>query len=151
MIEETRNDTPEAASERGWYLVFAAWLVALASTLGSLYFSEGMGIEPCEFCWYQRVFMYALVPVLLVGLFPLDRRISRYGLPLAIAGLFAATYHLLLQSGFIAEDLVPCSQDLSCSNIDWEWLGFLTLPMLSMLSFLVIIALLLIFATRVIK
>lgn len=39
------------------------WLVSLVATLGSLYFSEVRGYEPCELCWYQRILMY---PILLI-------------------------------------------------------------------------------------
>jgi disulfide bond formation protein DsbB len=28
-------------------------LVAVVATVGSLYFSEVMGLIPCELCWYQ--------------------------------------------------------------------------------------------------
>ncbi len=31
--------------------------------------------------------------------------------------------------------MTPCMQDIPCSRIDVEWFGFLTLPMLSLLSF----------------
>ncbi|MEG0381222.1 MAG: disulfide bond formation protein B, partial [Kurthia sp.] len=37
------------------------WVVALMATLGSLYFSEIRGYEPCELCWYQRIIMYPIV------------------------------------------------------------------------------------------
>ncbi|WP_082321816.1 disulfide bond formation protein B [Variovorax paradoxus] len=37
-----------------------AFLVAFASTLGSLFFSEVMKLEPCVLCWYQRIAMFPL-------------------------------------------------------------------------------------------
>ena len=37
------------------------WVVSFVATLGSLYFSEVRGYEPCELCWYQRIFMYPIV------------------------------------------------------------------------------------------
>lgn len=38
--------------------------VALVATLGSLYLSEIANFPPCRLCWYQRIAMYALVPIL---------------------------------------------------------------------------------------
>lgn len=43
------------------------WLVSLVATLGSLYFSEVRGYEPCELCWYQRILMYPIVLITLVA------------------------------------------------------------------------------------
>ena len=64
------------ASSHAWNLLFAAWLVAMIATLGSLFFSEVMMFPPCVMCWYQRICMYPLTLILLVGLFPLDSKAS---------------------------------------------------------------------------
>ena len=111
-------------------------------TLGSLFFSEIMDLPPCALCWYQRVFMFPLVVVLLIGLFPFDKNIIKYALPLAIAGWGFAFYHTLLYSGFIPENIQPCSQGVSCSETYLDLFGFVTIPMLSLISFSIIIALL---------
>ena len=50
------------------YAPALALLVALVATLGSLYYSEVRGFIPCTLCWYQRILMYPLVAILLVGL-----------------------------------------------------------------------------------
>jgi disulfide bond formation protein DsbB len=126
---------PPASCEAGWELVFAAWLVAAASTAGALFLSEIVGVAPCVLCWYQRVFMFPLVLVLAAGLFPLDRRVFRYAAPLAGAGWLVALYHVLLTQGYIPETMAPCTQGIPCSKVDVVWFGFLTLPMLSLLSF----------------
>jgi disulfide bond formation protein DsbB len=123
------------AANASWSLLFAAWLVATVSTLGALFLSEIMGIAPCVLCWYQRVFMFPLVFVLATGLFPLDRRALRYAAPLVAAGWLVALFHLLLTEGYIPETMTPCTQGIPCSKVDVEWIGFLTIPMLSLLSF----------------
>jgi disulfide bond formation protein DsbB len=115
--------------------VFAAWLVATASTLGALFLSEVMAVAPCALCWYQRVFMFPLVFVLACGLFPLDRRVLRYATPLVVVGWLVALFHLLLTRGYIPETMTPCTQGIPCSQIDVEWFGFVTIPLLSLLSF----------------
>jgi disulfide bond formation protein DsbB len=38
--------------------LLVAWIVAIVTTLGSLYYSLHAGYIPCELCWYQRIVMY---------------------------------------------------------------------------------------------
>jgi disulfide bond formation protein DsbB len=129
-------------------VIFVCWLLATIATLGSLFFSEVMEIQPCVLCWYQRVFMYPLVVIFLVGLFPLDRSVVRYALPIAVIGWGISVYHYLLYSGYIPENMQPCSQGVSCTETNLELLGFITIPMLSILSYSAIIAFLLVFKKR---
>ena len=138
-------------SNSDWTLIFLCWMVASVSTLGSLFFSEIMELPPCALCWYQRIFMFPLVIILLVGLFPFDKSIIKFALPMAIAGWGFAFYHYLVYSGFIPESIQPCSQGVSCSETYLDLLGFLTIPMLSLISFSIIIGLLLILRRRLSK
>ncbi|MCF8208081.1 MAG: disulfide bond formation protein B [Rhodoferax sp.] len=125
-----------------WTLVFLAWLVAALSALGALFLGEVMGLTPCVLCWYQRIAMFPLVIVLAVGLFPLDPRVYRYALPLALVGLLIAVYQMLLTAGYIPESATPCTKGVPCSLVQAQWLGFITIPLLSLFAFLVINALL---------
>jgi disulfide bond formation protein DsbB len=134
-----------------WTIIFICWIVASVSTLGSLFFSEIMELPPCALCWYQRIFMFPLVIILLVGLFPFDKSIFKYALALAIAGWGFAFYHYLLYSGFIPASIQPCSQGVSCSETYLNLFGFLTIPMLSLISFSIIIGLLLMLRRRLSK
>lgn len=126
-----------------WTLVFLAWLTATLATLGALFMSEIMALAPCVLCWYQRIFMFPLVVILALGLFPFDPKVVRYALPLGVIGLAVAAFHLLLMAGYIPETLTPCRQGIPCSTVQIEWFGFLTIPLLSFLAFLTINALLL--------
>jgi len=81
---------------RGVWLYFA-WLVSIAATVGSLYFSEVRAFVPCALCWWQRILMYPLVVVLGVATFRQDLLAWRTALPLSVIGLGTATYHYLLQ------------------------------------------------------
>ena len=132
----------------GWTLIFIAWLIASISTLGALFFSEVMDLEPCVLCWYQRIFMFPLPVILLAGLYPWDKNVVRYALPLAVLGLLFTLYHCLLYLGYIPENMQPCSQGVSCADANMELFGFLPIPLLSLLSFIMIIALLLITRSR---
>jgi disulfide bond formation protein DsbB len=147
-MNESTYKQSSITEQKYWTLIFACWLLAAVATLGSLFFSEVMGLQPCVLCWYQRIFMYPLVLIFLVGMFPLDNNIVRYTLPIAVIGWGFAVYHYLLYSGYIPENLQPCSQGVSCAEVNLELFGFITIPMLSILSYTAIIALLLIFQNR---
>ena len=71
----------DKTSNSNWTIIFICWLIASVSTLGSLFFSEIMEFAPCALCWYQRIFMFPLVILLLVGLFPFDKNVIKYALP----------------------------------------------------------------------
>lgn len=136
------SDPISISEEKGWSLVFLAWLLASASTLGALFLGEVMGYTPCLLCWYQRIAMFPLVLVLAAGLFPFDPRVVRYALPLAVAGWLLAVYHLALLGGWIPESAQPCRQGVPCSDAQVVWFGFITIPLLSVLAFSAILALL---------
>lgn len=144
MNELAAKQSPDN-EQTGWNLIFTCWILATVATLGSLFFSEVMGLKPCVLCWYQRIFMYPLVVILLAAMFPLDKNVVRYALPLAVIGWLFAVYHYLLYSGYIPENLQPCDKEASCAEINLELFGFITIPMLAILSYTAIIALLVLF------
>jgi disulfide bond formation protein DsbB len=109
--------------------------VALIATFGSLFFSDVLGYPPCLLCWYQRIAMYPLALIFLVALWTQDSGYRKYTLPLAIIGLSIAVYHNLLYYGFLPDSVTPCQQGVSCTSKQVEWLGFVTIPLLSLLSF----------------
>lgn len=131
-----------AGSDAAWALVFACWLLATASTLSALFFSEVMELPPCVLCWYQRIFMFPLVLLLPLGLFPFDGRVVRYTLPLASGGWLISVFQLLLVWGLVPEGLRPCTQGVPCSEVQIEWLGFVSIPLLSFVAFTLMVALL---------
>jgi disulfide bond formation protein DsbB len=143
------NSNITASPQAGWLLLFAAWIVVTIATMGSLFFSEIMEFPPCVLCWYQRICLFPLVIILMTGLFPFDKSVVRYGLPLALAGWLIALYHNLMYYGVIPESIQPCSQGVSCTEDYIVMLGFLTIPLLSLLSFSAIAALLYLLKRRI--
>ena len=139
----------DQSSNENWTILFICWLIAAVSTLGSLFFSEIMEFPPCVLCWYQRICLFPLVIILMTGLFPFDKSVVRYGLPLALAGWLIALYHNLMYYGVIPESIQPCSQGVSCTEDYIVMLGFLTIPLLSLLSFSAIAALLYLLKRRI--
>jgi disulfide bond formation protein DsbB len=121
-----------------WQL-YLAWIFALLATVGSLFFSEVMQLPPCVLCWYQRIAMYPLVLIIAVGIILSDRSVKFYALPLGLGGLFIAIYHNLLYYGLIPDNITPCTQGISCTTVQIEWLGFITIPLLSLTAFIGIV------------
>ena len=141
--------TEKNVSSTAWTLLFFAWLVATIAPVGSLFFSEVMMFPPCVMCWYQRICMYPLVVILLVGLFPLDTTVTRYAMPLTLIGLFFAIYHNLLYYKILPESVQPCSQGVSCTSDYINWFGYITIQLLSLVSFVMVLILLIIFKRKV--
>ena len=141
----------EQTSNTNWNILFIAWLLASIATLGSLFFSEVLEFAPCVLCWYQRIFLFPLVITLGIGLFPLDKNAVKYSLPLAVGGWLFALYHNLLYYGIIPESIQPCRQGVSCTEVYIELFDFLSIPMLSLIAFSIIIALLVTLKRRLSK
>lgn len=117
-----------------------AFLIALAATLGALFIGEVLGQMPCTLCWYQRIAMFPLVPILGLSLWQGDGAARLYGLPLALAGLALAGWHSGLYAGWIPQTTAPCTKDgPSCTDPAQVILG-LPIPFLSLIAFAVILA-----------
>jgi disulfide bond formation protein DsbB len=95
-------------------LTWAALLVALGGTAGSLYLSLGMGLQPCPFCYYQRSFIMGVAAVLLMGLLTGASRVaplSLLALPLGAAGAGIAGFHVYLEKfGALECPASPCGR-----------------------------------------
>ena len=138
----------DKTANQNWAILFLCWLLVSISTTGSLFFSYVLEFEPCVLCWYQRICLFPLVLILGAGLFPFDKRVVKYALPLAIAGGLTALYHTLLYGGIIPENIQPCSKGVSCTEKYIELFGFVSIPMLSFFAFATIVALLLFLKRR---
>jgi len=98
-------------------LLYVAWVVALMSMGGSLFFSE----------------------VLPIAIIRKTRDARWYILPLGVIGLVIALYHNLLYYKILSESTAPCVQGVSCTFKFIEWFGFITIPLLSLVAFMVVI------------
>lgn len=125
-------------------ILYITWATALMASLGSVYFSQVLHLPPCLLCWYQRIFMFPLVIILAVGILRNDTKVYTYVLPLTIIGLSISLYHNLLYYHVIPENLAPCVAGVSCTIKQIEWLGFITIPLLSLTAFTIITILILI-------
>lgn len=116
------------------YLLLAQLALAVSATFGSLVFSEIMKFPPCDLCWYQRVFVYPMVFVLLSGIYLQSKEVAYYLFPLSVFGLLIAIYHNLVYYKII-EVIVPCSESAPCTAQQLNMFGFITIPLLSLMTF----------------
>jgi disulfide bond formation protein DsbB len=132
---------PEAADLLGVNAIWLAWIVALVCTVGSLIYSEVIHFVPCRLCWFQRIAMYPLAFILLVGAIRREAVVKYYALPLALTGLAVSIYHNLIQlnpslEGGACDPLNPCS----ARSI--EVFGFIDIPFMAGAGFILISVLL---------
>lgn len=117
------------------YALYLAWVVSLAATLGSLYFSEILGYEPCKLCWLQRICMYPQALLLGMAVYKSDRRMAAYLFPLSIIGGSISLYHFAEQKIPALAKLLPCTVGVPCNEDYINWLGFITIPFLALIAF----------------
>lgn len=120
--------------------ILFAFLTALASMLGSLYYSDVIGLEPCVMCWYARICMYPIVFLMGFSLFKKkDKSIISYVILLSVIGSFVNIYHIFLQTS--QRVAITCSPfaTVSCSDIYFVAFKYITFPVLSLTAFAIII------------
>lgn len=123
------------------YALEISFALVTIATLGSLYLSEVALFNPCKYCWFQRIFMYPLVVLILVALIKKDlKKIYDYILSLSVIGLLIAAYHYFLQFGPLPPK--PCAvvgyYSESCSEKLFVQFGYVTIPMMALSVFLVV-------------
>ncbi|EYB67766.1 disulfide bond formation protein DsbB [Deinococcus phoenicis] len=131
--------------------LYLAWVIALLATLGSLWFSEARSFVPCVLCWFQRIAMYPLALLLGIAALRGDLGIRTYAWPLAACGWLVALIHNLEDWGVI-RTLKVCGVGQTTAGCDVKWPvwggalsnlnSVLTIPVLSLLAFTLILALL---------
>lgn len=123
--------------------LYAAWLLACLTFLGSLYFSEILHLDPCNLCWYQRICLYPLVVILGMAIYNLCFDVIPYVIPQIGVGLMAAVYQVAIQANPQWQAIELCGAGPSCTEKIDIGLGVITLPMLSVCSSIVILGCLL--------
>lgn len=115
-----------------------AFVVALTATLGSLYYSDIIGYPPCVLCWWQRIFMYPLVLVLGIAIWGKRHRPIAETLALSGLGVLVAANHYYLE--MTGNSLLPCSASgaVSCTARFVYEFGYVTIPLMSLTTFLII-------------
>lgn len=116
-----------------------SWLsfaIAMTATLGSLFFSEIKGFNPCKLCWYQRIFMYPQVFLMGMAMLKKEKTIYRYSLLLLLVGALVALYHNFII--YFPSKAVICSASGALDSCVTKFvlgLGYVTIPLMSLTAF----------------
>ncbi|MFB6132759.1 MAG: disulfide bond formation protein B [Halanaeroarchaeum sp.] len=121
-----------------WFLI-AALVVATGATVSSLFLSMGLGLTPCELCWYQRGLLFPQVLVLGAAVYLQSSRVAAVSVPLSLGGAGVAAYHSWIQLG--SGTSATCTVGNPCSTVTMRIAG-LTIPNLSLLTFAILLGLL---------
>jgi len=106
--------------------------VSLA-TLGSLFYSDFVGFEPCNLCWILRILMFPQVLLLAIAWRAKDMNIAKYSFALSFFGVLISGYQYLLQIGIVPG---TCSVLTDCSKRLIFTFGYITIPMMTFATFL---------------
>ena len=109
------------------------------AVLGSLYYSEIVGYEPCALCWWQRIFIYSSAVVLLVALCKKRKDAFVYVAPLSLIGILFAINQLLLI--WIPGAGLACDAVELCTKLYVNTFGFVSIPFMSFAVFIFLLAL----------
>lgn len=162
-VAERKVNTPDFPV----WLVGGVFLQSLLAMMGSLYYSNygdpiknifeygeffpwGEGLEPCQLCWWARILMYPIVALSLVALWRRDKNIFYYVLPLSVLGTILEIYHYMLQK-FPIDTSFGCTAANPCSALKVDYFGFITIPFLCLVAFVVIDVLLISMIVREMK
>lgn len=121
------------------------FIVSFGSLVGSLVYSNIIGFDPCELCWWQRIFIYPQTVLFAVALYNekvnkvQDDMVFLYSLILSFIGAAIALFQYYGQM-FDPELLSACaSQGASCSKIFFVSFGYITIPMMSLTAYIFLI------------
>jgi len=117
--------------------LWLAFAVAAVATLGSLYYSEVAHFVPCRLCWYQRIAMYPLVPMLGLAAARGDLSVRRHAQVLVAVGVPISSLHVLIER-FPNLESSTCDPANPCSLIWVDTFGYLTIPTMALAAFALI-------------
>lgn len=127
------------------HAMLGGFLISLTGFFTSIVYSNIIGFDPCELCWWQRVFLYPQVIIFGVALYNEkvrkveDEMVFLYSLVLSLCGAFTALFQYYGQM-FDPEILSSCaSQGASCAKVFFVSFGYITIPMMSLTAYIILI------------
>ena len=119
--------------------------VSWGGVLGSLFYSDIIGYEPCPLCWWIRIFRYSSALIMIIALYHRDYSVFRYIKALSLVGALFGLY-MLLMAWFPGAGLTCSATELCLREYVKVW-GFVTIPFMSFMTSVFLFSLSL-FATR---
>lgn len=131
-----------------WTARHALWLgfwVSVVAVLSSLFYSQIAGFPPCEFCWWQRIFIYPQTVIFAVALY--YQKTDKFSAKLALTSNFILStigaaiglyqyYAQMFNPGLLS---ACAATGPSCAQLFFVSFGYITIPFMSLLTFVFII------------
>ncbi len=121
-----------------------AFALTLAAALFALIHEQVFGLEPCYWCWWQRIVMFPQIALFGMALLKekYQETVIDVSIVLSLVGVGIASYHHILQM-FPGSGL-PCpATGQSCAEITFLEFGYITYPMMALSLFIFTIILML--------
>lgn len=133
-----RNKISNTTLFIGKHSLLFALVISVAGVVGSIMFSEVLHFQPCKLCWVQRIFLFPQAILFFLAIWRKDYKIWFYTLPLSIIGGLVAIYHAYTQ--IWGGSLLPCTAEGgACSKVFFVEYGFITIPAMSAIAFLMLV------------
>lgn len=130
MVRRSEPNTPWIQKLSTWSLPIA-FLTALGSMAGSLYYEFVHGFEPCILCWWLRIFIYPQVVILGLALWRRDACVRIYSIALSAIAVAISLYQSLLP--ILGDSFAPCSASgVSCAKLYVIYMGYITIPVMAL-------------------
>ena len=149
VASESFRDRVLAFGYRGY--MFGILLVSLAAVVGAMIYQIVYATPVCELCWWQRVFLFPIVVIAGVAVWcgvATRRAYAHISVAiLSLLGLGVAVYHYYFHlQGLILKNViaVPCGGNgilAVCGDSPILTFGFVTIPLMGMLTFIVLLIL----------
>lgn len=126
-----------------WSLYYWWFWDPVRNVIANNLFDRSLWYNPCEMCWFARVLMYPIVLISLIWYLKKDR--SAYGYIIALSTLWVIleTYQYRYQMSHTSSEVESfiCGWMTwaSCAAIDVVYAGFITIPLLCLIAFIVIL------------
>jgi len=110
------------------------------SVVGSLLYSNLIGFDPCSLCWWERIFIYPTLIIVLIAMIRKEvPKLMPYVFGLSLPGIIFSGYHTYLQLG--GKAFSACSSTgVDCAKIYFIEFGYVTLPTMALTAYIIIAA-----------
>lgn len=114
--------------------ILLSLLIGGLGVIGSLTYSNIIGYQPCNLCWWQRIFIYPSAILFLIAYTKKDSTVFRYTNPLLLVGLLFSLYHNYIY--YTGYSPLPCGTGVSCTQRFVFEFGFVTIPLMALSIFI---------------
>ncbi len=107
------------------------------------WFDSSNSFEPCQLCWWARIMMFPILPLMITYAITQSRGILWYVYLITITGILLELFHYVLQKPYLIgkltiENPFGCTEANPCAAIDVNYFNVLTIPFMAFLAFLFI-------------